>query len=278
MVLGEGRKGRGSQNRVTGMKWAGALFIPSLHSTLKTCRRPAIETNLYQKSLMRRYIQGGNFPLCPGLPQDVVKGGGARWRVERRWWQGMSHVKWKIWKMSPRWNVENVSRGEFLRQGGVRWQGALTDITPPWVFRVDTVGEVWTTLQLWLHITTVFLLLQISSYYLTFAGQCSKRFQQSTFWWIHINMNCICLLGMFVGSSNHVEICFEEYLDDRHRCNLFPQKTGVLLVYRHRVQTYTQFQVRWHNYIFLCYTFLYHHQMCQDNAPNHLQDCVLSLD
>ena len=138
---------------------------------------------------MRRDIQGGNFPLCPGLPQDVGKGGGARWRVERSWCQGMSHVKWKIWKMSPRWNVENVSRGEFLRQGGgIRWQGALTDITPPWVFRVDTVGEVWTTLQLWLHITTVFLLLQISSYYLTFAGQCSKRFQQSTFWWIHIKM------------------------------------------------------------------------------------------
>ena len=80
---------------------------------------------------MRRDIQGGNFPLCPGLPQDVGKGGGARWRVERRWCKGMSHVKWKIWKMSPRWNVENVSRGEFLRQGGGQVTRCSNRYNPP---------------------------------------------------------------------------------------------------------------------------------------------------
>ena len=82
---------------------------------------------------------------------DVWRGGGVK---VCHMWNGKS-------EKCHFWNVENVRGEEFQRQGGVRWQCAVTDITLPWRWRapspwVDTVSEVRTSLQLWIHFSTVF--------------------------------------------------------------------------------------------------------------------------
>ena len=88
--------------RLTGMKWTCALFIELLHHRMVT-QHQVLQITHCENPKMKEDIPGGNlrvFRPVSFVSQVAGKGRGARWRVERRWCQGMSHVKWKIWKMS----------------------------------------------------------------------------------------------------------------------------------------------------------------------------------
>ena len=137
---------------------------------------------------MKEDMPGGNlrvFRPVSFVSQVAGKGGGARWRVERRWCQGMSHVKWKIWKMSLL-KCGKCEGGRISKAGGSQVTMCCYRYNPPLEVEGPLPPHELIRLARCGQVSSCGFIFQPSSNMLlcsSFWSKWSKRCHQPTFWW-----------------------------------------------------------------------------------------------